>query len=186
MFQLADWGLDDCLTALRLFGSSSAEYGLAKNSVSVSDGTFSNEHDLSSDGRVGIGVPSQILRIYDWIWKVSICENKLLVWSIVIMLTPTTLYCFAGQRFSISQIEELCENLPVSNEELCENLPVSNDQIRHTFVSLQRTTDLSKHMDFLLILSPDSKSEDMPFHVPPPIQMATFSQFQGFYKFSYS
>lgn len=122
--------------------------------VSVSDETLSNELDLSRAERVGIGL--------------SLPDSE----NIGLNLK--------GQRFSIAQIEELCENPSQS-------MSMSNYQIRDIVVFLRRTDN----MDFLLTLPPYSKSKDMPFHVPAPIQdgnvrpASRFSEIFILIRFSY-
>jgi CCR4-NOT transcription complex subunit 1 len=106
--------------------------------VSVSDvflETLSNELDLSRAERVGIGL--------------SLSDSD----NIGLNLK--------GQRFSIAQIEELCEN---------PSQPISNDQIHDIIVFLHHTDGLSKHIDSLTNIISLFKVRDMPFHVPVPIQ----------------
>ncbi|CAM0956224.1 unnamed protein product [Alopecurus aequalis] len=106
--------------------------------VSVSDvflETLSNELDLSRAERVGIGL------------SLSDSEN--------IGLN------LKGQRFSIAQIEELCENPSQS---------ISNDQIHDIVVFLHHTDGLSKQMDSFTNIISLFKVKEMPFHVPVPIQ----------------
>jgi CCR4-NOT transcription complex subunit 1 len=76
-------------------------------------------------------------------------------------LLASPFICFAGQRFSIAQIEELCEN-PAQH--------ISNDQIHDIVVFIHRTDGLSKHMDSLTNIISLFKVKDTPFHVPLPIQ----------------
>ncbi|XP_051196211.1 uncharacterized protein [Lolium perenne] len=167
--QLADCSPDGCILLLQVcFDEVLLSVGVAKNSqskqyllatifrycldkpyfstcfcealktVSVSDvflETLSNELDLSRAERVGIGL------------SLSDSEN--------IGLN------LKGQRFSIAQIEELCEN-PAQH--------ISNDQIHDIVVFIHRTDGLSKHMDSLTNIISLFKVKDTPFHVPLPIQ----------------
>ncbi|VAH18015.1 unnamed protein product [Triticum turgidum subsp. durum] len=110
----------------------------ALRTLSVSDvflETLSNELDLSRAERVGIGL------------ALSDSEN--------IGLN------LKGQRFSIAQIEELCNNPAQS---------ISNDQIHDIVVFLHQTDGLSKHMDSFTNIISLFKVKEMPFHVPVLVQ----------------
>lgn len=91
------------------------------------------------------------------LWKIIF-----LVWSVYVDAYFTLFsLCFAGQSFSIAQIQELCSNPEQS---------ISNDQIHDIVVFLHQTNGLSEHADSFANIISLFKVKERPFHVPVTIQ----------------
>ena len=74
---------------------------------------------------------------------------------------------YAGRKFTIAQIEELCSNHAHS---------VSNEWIQEIVVFLLQTEGLSKHMDSFTKIVSLLNVEEGPFYFPVPLQQANSDQ----------